>query len=46
MWQAPSNFGIDKDTSKLLFLVCFMDQKFALRLTNQSGELLIQHTRR
>jgi len=23
LWQAPMNFGIDEDTSKFMFLVCF-----------------------
>ena len=29
------NFGIDKDTSKSMFLVWFMDLKFAPRSSNQ-----------
>jgi hypothetical protein len=29
-----------------MFLVCFLDLKFALSLIQQSGELQIQHTRR
>jgi len=28
-----TNFGIDQDTSKCKFLVCFSDLKFARRLT-------------
>ena len=31
-WQAPTNFGIDEDTRKYWFLVCFLDLKFARRL--------------
>ncbi len=27
--QAPTNFGIDQDTSKYKYLVCFLDLKFA-----------------
>ena len=40
------NFGIDKDTSKYMFLVCFLDLKFAQRIARHGGELQIQHTRR
>jgi len=39
-----TNFGFDKDTSKYLFTVCFLDMKFAQRLIQPSGELHIQHT--
>jgi hypothetical protein len=28
LWQAPTNFGIDKDTSKCMFLLWFMVLKF------------------
>src|ERR1700677_3159811 len=44
MWQARTNFGIDQDTSKFMFLVCFLDLKFARRPTPRTGELQIQHT--
>ncbi|MDB5463080.1 MAG: hypothetical protein JWP23_1469, partial [Phenylobacterium sp.] len=41
---ALANFGIDEDTSKYMFLVCFLDLKFAQRLARECGELQIQHT--
>ena len=37
--------GDDEDTSKCMFLVCFLDLKFAPGSVPQSGELQIQHTR-
>ena len=30
--EARTNFGFDEDTSKYMFLVCFLDLKFAPRL--------------
>jgi hypothetical protein len=46
LWRAPTNFGIDKDTSKYMFLVCFLDLKFAPARDPNAGELQIQHTSR
>src|ERR1700737_470381 len=46
MWKAQSNFGIDRDTSKFMLLVCFADLKFAPWPIPRAGELQIQHTRR
>jgi hypothetical protein len=43
-WQARTNFGIDKDTSSFMILVCFMDLKFAAVHAPETGELHIQHT--
>jgi hypothetical protein len=32
LWQTQTNFGIDQDTCKDLFLACFLDLKFAAAL--------------
>jgi hypothetical protein len=32
-----ANFGLDKDTSKFMILVSFMDQKFARRTRGNDG---------
>uniref|UniRef100_UPI001AEE720F hypothetical protein n=1 Tax=Bradyrhizobium sp. USDA 3458 TaxID=2591461 RepID=UPI001AEE720F len=39
-----ANFGFDKDTSKLMILVCFMNAKFVKVAGAKSHELRIQHT--
>ena len=44
LWRARTNFGVDKDTSKYMFLMCFSDLKFAPALDPDAGELQIQHT--
>src|SRR5579864_184514 len=38
-WRARANFGIDQDTSKSMFLVCFMDLEFAPAHDRRSREL-------
>jgi hypothetical protein len=43
--QGRTNFGIDKDTSKSLFLVCLLDLKFALVPIPRAGELQIRRIR-
>ena len=40
-----ANFGFDKDTSKHMILVCFMNAKFVKAPAAKSHELRIQHTR-
>ncbi len=39
-----ANFGFDKDTSKYMILVCFMNAKFVKASAAKSHELRIQHT--
>ena len=46
LWRARTNFGNEGGTSKSMFLMCFLDLKFASADDHNTGELQIQHTRR
>ena len=45
-WSHQANFRIDRDTSKCMFLVWFLDLKYAPRSLQSEGALQTHYTRR